>query len=1510
MAEHEIDELQIKINVAGSDGAVTSINAVSDAIGNLNKSVQGGSTKSLKDFANSLSVFSDAFKNLQNPQKTFKSFSDGLNGLFAALNKIDPGKSAGNLNAISAQLKDLTSATASLSGMGNGFEKFANGLQKFSNSANNLNKIGQVTDEAKKNASELGKAVESASKNGTKFHDMVTGLEKLPLALKGLGDLKIDDSIFENLSKVVGKLNTAIAGLNRDSVNAFDKLILSFKRLQSIGANTEDVSKGLNNAASAMSDFIRQINNSVTDEEARKFENLAAALNQTTEAYRHLSAAKKETGNIKVSDNGINKGLNDLFSQFGGVGSNLKAFVPYISKMSQSFGMSAESAKSFSAGLSKVAIGISAVRAGAELIIKWVNFVNNEFNKINNTVQNVAQSIIGGVQNTVSAISKGVSDIVKAFSKIRSGIKSFGLQFDKFKKNVSKGLQSAFGGSGNLFKDFESNLKRLGRTLSSMILFTAFYKAFGSLKESIDSLVDYARAKGDSFSTAMDSFVTNMSYLGNSLVAAIAPAIEAIMPLLESLVDAIVRVFDFFNMIISFFTGKNYWVSATKQAKQYETATDGAAKSTKDAAKAQKELNRQLMGFDEINKLTDNSKKDTASSGGGGAGGATPFKKNPFPDWLKNGDLDSVFDKIKLKVLELTQKVKLKLKVINWDEIKKWAKKLGERIMDILNSIFGDKELWGELGRTLAELLNTLVAFLKGLLDAWDPVAWAKAFTEFWKQFFEHIDWEQIDALCKEAGEKLAMYLNTIFHDLTFWKDLGDFFAEGFNAFQIFWNTFLKYIDSWGAGHAIGTAFQSFFDKADLDMFFENIALAINGGFLTLKGFLQAINLEKDVRKILDGIEHGFKTFNWGAIQSTFTLLGTKISEAINTLAGDTSFWKTLGDTLAYAINGLVDLITPIIEKTDWHTLGSAIGVAVNHAIGNTNWEQILTDLVEVPQKIVDLLAGFFGAVKYSDIGLKLANAVNEAVKSIKIEEFGDNLKEIADGLGTQLGTFIGNVDYKEIVVKAEGLVEKVIDAVAEFFTSTGESAGGWTKLGENLGEAINTFCANFFGGDAGGNLAKILDSIVRFLQGLVNSIEWDDIKESLKAFIEKLPLDELFDALYTLVSNFFDLKQTVVVELIKAKLKAVLKKDLLIAGEVLDGILEIGQDIAEGIMNGILKALDNIGKWVEDNIFKPFIKAFKDIFQIHSPSKVMTKMGTYLIEGLLNGITEKWKDITSWWEDKGEAFIKGIKDGWDDLKTKTETAWNNIKDAVTKPFSELKKDVEDTCKTFVDNIKTKWDDMKAKTDTAWGNIKKAVTEPIKKAKEKVITTVGNLASWLGGSLGWGGIASTVERVWDNIKKTICNSIDTAKGYVERIVGSIKSLFNFQFKWPHIPVPQFSITPPGWKVGDLLKGKIPSLSINWRAKGGILENPTLFGMAGGQLLGGGEAGKEAVLPLERNTEWMDTLAARIGAQLSVNSQNNVSVPVEVTIKTDNETLYRAVRQGERDYNGRYHVSMG
>ena len=105
------------------------------------------------------------------------------------------------------------------------------------------------------------------------------------------------------------------------------------------------------------------------------------------------------------------------------------------------------------------------------------------------------------------------------------------------------------------------------------------------------------------------------------------------------------------------------------------------------------------------------------------------------------------------------------------------------------------------------------------------------------------------------------------------------------------------------------------------------------------------------------------------------------------------------------------------------------------------------------------------------------------------------------------------------------------------------------------------------------------------------------------------------------------------------------------------------------------------------------------------------------------------------------------------------------------------------------------------------------------------------------------GVYSKLKSIFGKVREALVHPFESAKETIKGIIDAIKGFFNFSVKAPKIPLPHFAISPAGWKIGDLLKGTIPKLKIDWYKKGGIFDNPTLYAA------GIGEAGPEAVVPL-------------------------------------------------------------
>lgn len=208
---------------------------------------------------------------------------------------------------------------------------------------------------------------------------------------------------------------------------------------------------------------------------------------------------------------------------------------------------------------------------------------------------------------------------------------------------------------------------------------------------------------------------------------------------------------------------------------------------------------------------------------------------------------------------------------------------------------------------------------------------------------------------------------------------------------------------------------------------------------------------------------------------------------------------------------------------------------------------------------------------------------------------------------------------------------------------------------------------------------------------------------------------------------------------------------------------------------------------------------------------------------------------------------------------------------------------------------------LKAKADSLSGEkVSEWVTTTIPKILSAAVNLIGKFASGLInnlpkivaaiGRIGRAIITGLGSAIWGKvtaaaagIRDRFLTPINALKDKVKGIVDKIKGFFKFKINPPHIDLPHFHISPAGWKIGDLLKGSIPSLSIKWNAKGGIMKKPTLFG--------GGEAGAEGIIPLKPFWTKMDRIA-----EAATNNSGNITINVYASQGMDVKALAREVRR--------------
>lgn len=194
------------------------------------------------------------------------------------------------------------------------------------------------------------------------------------------------------------------------------------------------------------------------------------------------------------------------------------------------------------------------------------------------------------------------------------------------------------------------------------------------------------------------------------------------------------------------------------------------------------------------------------------------------------------------------------------------------------------------------------------------------------------------------------------------------------------------------------------------------------------------------------------------------------------------------------------------------------------------------------------------------------------------------------------------------------------------------------------------------------------------------------------------------------------------------------------------------------------------------------------------------------------------------------------------------------------------------------------------------------VTIGVELAKHGWKTVVAWVDEKMGGKIS--ASVGLVKKGWSSVKSW---ALGAAGGVFSVGIKLVKSGWSTVKKWLGDLTAKFNLKLP--KVTVEWSGtpiKLPHFNIKWNAKGGILNGATLFGMTGNTLLGGGEAGREAVLPLDSNTDWMDTLAGKVGQQIGTGNQQSSQQPIVVQVKLDG----RVVGQSTVNYINRQRRMTG
>lgn len=297
------------------------------------------------------------------------------------------------------------------------------------------------------------------------------------------------------------------------------------------------------------------------------------------------------------------------------------------------------------------------------------------------------------------------------------------------------------------------------------------------------------------------------------------------------------------------------------------------------------------------------------------------------------------------------------------------------------------------------------------------------------------------------------------------------------------------------------------------------------------------------------------------------------------------------------------------------------------------------------------------------------------------------------------------------------------------------------------------------------------------------------------------------------------------------------------------------------------------------------------------------------VIETVVGAVSEFIQNIfgtlVSWWEANHERIQQVVETVWNFISTIIQTVlsflapfiqgiFDGILIYIQTVWTVITTVIQGALDVILGIVQAVLQVLTGDWSGAWDTLSNVVSTVLETISSTISSIMGGIASIISGI--WDGILSTTSSIWEGIKGAISGAIDGAKSAVGSAIEAIKGFFNFQISWPHIPLPHFSISGSANPL-DWLSGGLPSIGIEWYAKGGIMTKPTIFGQNGNNVMIGGEAGNEAILPL--NDKTLSGIGRGIASHLDGFGGVNVNIyPHELIVRNDEDVLQLATKLAE------------
>lgn len=499
-----------------------------------------------------------------------------------------------------------------------------------------------------------------------------------------------------------------------------------------------------------------------------------------------------------------------------------------------------------------------------------------------------------------------------------------------------------------------------------------------------------------------------------------------------------------------------------------------------------------------------------------------------------------------------------------------------------------------------------------------------------------------------------------------------------------------------------------------------------------------------------------------------------------------------------------------------------------------------LSGIDNTPNSILD-------AIKNGDwykVGVTIGEKLNDAMNSIPWDKIQNTAKKIGTNIAQFLNGFIATTDWKQVGnTIAQGINTAIY--LAQSFVHT----FNWSGLGSAVANAINGFFKNTNWGALGDTISTGIKGALNGIATFFKDFDWSFIVQGLIDFCKNIDWNGIVDAMFEMLGSAFASFVNLGM-ILGEKINEAIDE----AGNFFsEKIKECGGNVVEGIFKGIIEALGNLGQWIIDHIFTPFIEGFKNVFGIHSPSTVMAELGTYIIQGLLDGIS---------------SLVDSIKRIWENIKQTAISIFNSVKDNISNIFNNIK--------NIASNI---WNNITSNIRNAVSNIKNGIVQNFQNAYNSIQNIFSNIGSF------FSGVWSRIRNTFSSLGTSIGNAISGAvKSGINGVISLIERTINSAIRLINGGIRLINLIP------GVYVGSINTLSLPRLAKGGVLTEATTV-IAGEY--SGAKTNPEIVTPQNIMRDTFEDV-------LSNYSGNRDDRPIYLTINVGNQKLGQILLDDLRD----------